>query len=103
MLEETVYLDRNNTIDLSIANADTGITINHAAFTKIQVEVGETVIDSAANPEFFDLTNQDKLILKFGQTTLLAGKYTAWLVIFDADNTDGLVIGKLTIIVRDTP
>jgi hypothetical protein len=96
--EEIVYLLRDNTIALSLSTDN--VAIAHNSITRCQVTVGATLIDSNVSPTWFDLTQTDRLVLKFGASGLTAGRYTATLMIFDATHTLGLVWGQFVILVR---
>ena len=97
-IEEIIYLLRDNTIALSLS-AD-NVALVHTNITRVQVTVGATLFDSAVSSALFDLTQADRLILKFGASGLTVGRYTATLVIFDVTHTLGLVWGQFVVVVR---
>ena len=97
MLEEFVYLGKNNTIELSLA-VD-GKVIDHTTITRCQIICGETTLDSSVSSALFDLTKTDRLILKFGASSLTPKRYDCSLIIFNASNPLGLGWGKLIITV----
>ncbi len=97
-IEETVYTARDNAIVLALYNDS--VLIAHNQLTRVQIKVGETLIDSAVNPEYFNVTQSDRLSISLGSAGLTAGRYTAMLVIFDAAHVNGLVFGELVVRVK---
>lgn len=102
MLNEVVINNRNNVIAVKLLSdvAGTITVINPTTLTRCQVLVGTTLIDSAINPAFFDLSLTDRLILKLGSANLPVGKYTAKLYVFDSQNILGIEFLKFKIVVR---
>lgn len=98
MLNEIVYINRDNVIALSLLSDS--VAISHDAITRCQLQVGDTLLDSAVTPDLFDLSNNDKVILKLGASTLTAGRYPAKLIVFDLNNHLGLVWGDFVITVK---
>ena len=99
LIEETVYLNRNN--DIALRLSSDGATITHTALTRCQVLVGDTnLIDSQVTPTLFDLTYADKLTLKFGASSLTPGRYTAKLYVFDDAHPLGLFWGEFVLQVK---
>ena len=96
-IEEIVYTARDNTIELSLST--NGEAITHTVITRCQVKVGTTLLDSAVNPTYFDRTNADRIILKFGDAGLVAGIYTAKLYVFDINSIEGLFWGDFALTV----
>ena len=96
-IEETVYLARDNVVELALTSD--GVAITHNELTRCQVMVGLVLIDSAVSPLLFDLSNVDRLILKFGAAALTAGRYSARLTVFDSTHTNGLVWGDFVLVV----
>lgn len=96
--DETIYLGRDNSVALALSSD--GVAITHNALTRCQVLVGSTLVDSAVSPALFDLSNADRLILKFGASTLTAGRYLSRLVVFDSTHTNGLVWGDFFLTVK---
>lgn len=96
--EEIVYIARDNSIALSLSSDNN--VIAHNTLTRVQAMVGNTLLDSATSPALFDLTQTDRLSLKFGQSGLTAGRYPVTLVVFDAAHTNGLVWGDFVIVVK---
>lgn len=102
-MPEVIILNRNNLIALQLISDVDGIktVINPTNLTRCQILVGDTLIDSAVNPTYFDLSQADRVILKLGSVSLLAGKYAAKLYVFDTNNTLGIEVLKFKITVRD--
>lgn len=98
LIEETVYLGRDNSIALKLSSD--GVDIAHNEITRCQLRIGDTLIDSNVAPLWFDFAQADRLILKLGASALPIGRYTASLVIFDAGHSNGLVWGELAFIVK---
>ena len=98
LIEEVVYTGRDNSISLKLSSDD--VVINHTAITRCQLRIGSTLIDSNVSPSWFDLTQADRLILKLGASSLIAGRYTATLIIFDPGHSNGLVWDELVITVK---
>jgi len=97
-LEEFVYLGCINPIELSLLEDDA--VIAHTSITRCQVKIGIVLLDSDILPDAFDFTNQEKLILKFGDAGLTEGEYQSKLYVFKA-NTEGRIFWcdlKITVI-----
>ena len=87
-----IWLGRNNALELQLQ--DVGKAINHTSITRVQVDLGGgTVIDSNTSAGLFDLSNADRLVLKFGGSSITPGQYRARIIIFDPSHPDGLVWG----------
>lgn len=88
--EFVVYTGRSNTLRLQLT--EDGVAIAHNTVSKLAVEVGVTVFDSAINPSLFDLSNASYFVLKLGAAGLSTGVYPARLILYDTGpNQDGLV------------
>jgi hypothetical protein len=79
-IEEIVYTARDNTIELSLST--NGEAITHTGITRCQVKVGNTLLDSSVNANYFDRTNADRIIL-----------------IFDVNSIEGLFWGDFALTV----
>jgi hypothetical protein len=99
-MSEQVWLDCDNTIE-RVLSVD-GAAINHTLITRVQLRCGDTVLDSDDNPEYFDFTAADRLIIKLFDSGLATGRYEAKLKIFDETNTNGRDWGSPIVIVVDT-
>ena len=96
-VEEIVYTARDNTIELSLST--NGEAITHTGITRCQVKVNSTMLDSSVNPEYFDFSQADRIILSFGDAGLPAGIYTAKLYLFDVNSFEGLYWGDFSLTV----
>ena len=96
-IEEIVYTARDNTIELSLST--NGEAITHTGITRCQVKVNSTMLDSSVNPEYFDFSQADRIILSFGDAGLPAGIYTAKLYLFDINSIEGLFWGDFALTV----
>lgn len=95
-LEELIYLGRDNEIALQLSTD--GVTMDHTTITRVQAVVGTLVIDSNSIPTAFDFTHLDRLILRLGNVVgLMAGRYTATLIVFDASHSNGVVWGQFNL------
>lgn len=101
MDEEIVYLSNANTIERVLTRNDRALTAaEYGAITRCQVLVGATLLDSAVSPTLFDLTQTDRIVLKFGSAALQTGKRLATLVVFDDAHPAGLVWDQFSLTVR---
>ena len=96
-VEEIVYTNRDNTIELSLST--NGEAITHTGITRCQVKVNSTMLDSAVTPNYFDFSHADRIILSFGDAGLAAGSYTAKLYLFDVNSFEGLSWGDFSLTV----
>lgn len=55
---------------------------NYAAITRVQVILPAITLDSDVNPEYFDLTQPNRLVFKFGNAPLPIGITTAKFRLF---------------------
>ena len=97
VVEEIVYTDRDNTIELSLST--NGVAITHTGITRCQVKVNSTILDSSVTPDYFDFSQADRIILRFGDAGLVAGTYTAKLYLFDINSIEGLHWGNFRLLV----
>ena len=100
MTTEIVYDGHDNTIDL-LLKAD-GVAQDLSSVTRMTLEVGSSIVDSAVSGSAFDWAPgvTGKLILVLGDEGLTAGSYRATLTVYDSTNTDGIVWGTFKVIVR---
>lgn len=97
MTTEVVYLGRDNTVDL-LLKAD-GSAQDLSGVTRMVLVVGDAEIDSDAFD--WDTGTTGKVVLALGDETISEGTYTAWLVVYDGSNPDGIVWGSFTLKVMD--
>lgn len=91
-IRETIYLDKNNAIDL-ILLAD-GVAVDLSSVTRMILrDVGcEWEVDSATSAVAFDWSaGGGVLSLRLGDETIPPGAYNCWLIVIDPTNTDGIV------------
>lgn len=99
MVYEIVYLGHDNTIDL-LLRAD-GVAYDITSTTRMTLDFGGTVIDSAVHTSVFDWSDGDgKLYLTLGDETIATGTYEADLVVYDSVHTNGIMWGMITILVE---
>ena len=97
MITEITYYARDNAIDL-LLKAD-GEAQDLSAVTRIVLDLGSTEIDSAEYGSVFTWVGTGttgKLIIKLASASaiLLPKTYTAYLILYDAVNTNGIVWGS---------
>ena len=106
-LRETVYLNRDNTVDL-LLKAD-GAAQDLSSVTKmiIKEQAGSFNIDSDTYGSAFDWNTgtTGKLVLDLAaalQTeNVAAGTYATYLIVIDPTNSDGIIWDILTLEVKD--
>lgn len=96
-LRETLWLGRDNTIDLALI-VD-GKRINHTSITRCIVDFGSVQVDSSTASDAFSFT-ASKLILKLGETQIQPGVYSMKVITFDAANMNGIVWGFIPVEVK---
>lgn len=99
IIKEIVYTGYRNTIELNISIDGSTELIDHSLLTRCQLNMNGTLIDSAVNPAYFDMTKADRIILKLGSAGLPAKNYNATLIIFDDTSVEGLVVGSFLVTV----
>ena len=101
---EVFYLDRDNTIDL-LLTAD-GDPVDLSPVSDVILEIDETTIDSDTYPNVFTWTGlgvTGKLVIDLNEAesaSLSAGTYQSRLIIVDPSNSDGIVWGEFTLIIK---
>lgn len=97
---ETVYLGYDNTIDL-ILKAD-GVAVDLSSVTRITLDFDGTIVDSDVSADAFDWNTgtTGKISLSLGQETISVGTYNVQLVVYDPDNTHGVVWGRIRVVVQ---
>lgn len=87
---ETVYIGRDNTIDLLLT--EDGVSIDHSLITRVIVDLNDTAgttIDSDVSPGAFSW-DEGKLVLSLGHEGIATGSYNADLIVYDPINTSGI-------------
>ena len=102
---EIVYLGHDNTIDLLLKSDGTAVSLS--AVTAMTITVGEVTVSSdndAADPITWAKSGYatGEIRLKLGAEILVASNtpYSAYLVVYDAANPEGIVWGYVPIRVR---
>ncbi len=92
---ETVYLGRDNTVDL-VLKAD-GVAQDLSPVTQMDLIVGGKTISSSSYPDAFDWTTDGaggKVYLDLADPIasegISAGTYVATLVVYDSEHPDGI-------------
>jgi hypothetical protein len=98
LIEELVYLDRDNEIVLRLSSDGTAIT--HSGLTRIQLLAGDSLLDSIVTPSLFDFTQSDRLILKLGGSNLSPGRYPTKLYVFDESHSLGIFWDEFMLVVK---
>jgi len=99
MSVEIVYLGADNVIDLVLL--EDGAAVNLGGVTKMSLDFEGTIISSDTSPDAFDWsTGEGKLSLALGAESIATALYNAKLMVYDAENTNGIVWGKLRIVVK---
>jgi hypothetical protein len=98
LVSETVYLGRDNQIELVLLEDDNAIG-DHTSITRATLffGVGDSLlspdpfltIDSSTDSAYFDFTDPSKLILKLGAADLPKGRHHVRLVIYTAGLPNG--------------
>lgn len=96
-VSETVYNDRDNTIDLILKSDDVAIDLRTAesGINKVELVLSDSLtIDSDDYPDAFDWETSGadgKLIMQLGGCSIPAGSYKPYLVLYDEVNDDGII------------
>lgn len=94
-MPEIVWLGRDNPVHLQLQSD--GASIDHTAITRLVVVLGGTSLDSQTNPSWFDFSNIERVILKFGQSGVAAGAYRARLIVYDDAHPNGQTWGAMPV------
>lgn len=92
----TYYLDRNNAIELTLQQNGATVTANTVTRALLWLPASasvagtEVTFDSTADADTTLIESATKVQIKGGARALNPGRYTAYLTLFDAVNTDGL-------------
>ncbi len=113
---ETVWLGRNNTIDLALridknryVDAPTPLNATNKLLLKLtDKDNAVTTFDSLANAAYFSTStvrpvsgnNVRLVVLSLGSASLALGEYDCVLTVFTAAYPQGLVVGEFRISVR---
>jgi hypothetical protein len=109
MITETLYLKRDNTIGLVLrsraATATDSTAEDLSGVTRMQLLVGDTVVDSASSAEAFDWSTDGAngvVTLDIGfEKGLKTGLYRARLTLYDNTYPNGLVWGFFMLDIKE--
>ena len=103
-LIETVYNDRNNTVDLLLKADGTAQALDTITRMLVVDQAGTFTIDSDVSPDAFDWDpgTTGKVLLSLGDESVVAGAYECWLILYDPTNTDGIVWGGFILVFKDS-
>lgn len=109
MITETVYRNRDNIISLALkartATGSDSLEQDISASTRMQLLIGQTLIDSQLSPGAFDWDTagaSGQLDLDIGmEKGLRLGTYRARLTIYDTTYPNGLVWGFFMLNVKE--
>lgn len=92
MIRETVYLGKDNVIDLLLTADEVATNLSSVTRMIISDSTCGVIIDSSVDEGVFDWSAGDgKLTLTLGQEPVAPGTYTFSLVVYDATNSNGVV------------
>lgn len=102
MITETIYLSRDNQIDLLLKSDSSGSLAAQdlSSVTRMVLQIGtsadpdsEATVDSDVDADAFgwDTGTTGKVILSLGDQEISAGTYLARLIVYDPTYTDGIV------------
>lgn len=98
MIEETVYLSHNNTIDIQLLLDREEQDLTSVTRMVLKGSDCEAVVDSVITPTAFDWSaGEGKLELSLGGVSIAAGHYVFLLIIYSGDNPDGVIWDKIGI------
>ena len=97
---EIVHNQRDNVINVVLYEDGAPID-THAEFTRVVVEAGIgnllsdtppiATFDSDVNPEYFDLNDPDKLVLKLGSQSAVKGRVWCNIILYSVAAGNGVV------------
>lgn len=96
MSYEIVYLGHSNVVGLQLLSDD--VIYDLSDTTRMTLQFGDTVIDSAIHAGVFDWSQGDgELYLTLGDQTINTAVYYAELVVYSTSYTDGNVWGSFNV------
>ena len=103
MTTEIVWLGHDNTIDLLLKADD--VAQDLSAVTKITASFGSTLVtstDKAAGLITWDQAGYDigEIRMDIGGETITPGGYDVPIIVYDTSNTDGVVWGEVSTLVK---
>jgi hypothetical protein len=99
LITETVYLGHDNTMDLLLKAG--GSAQDLSSVTRMTLAVGDDTVNSDEDADAFDWDTgtTGKVIISLGDQDLAEGRHRAELVVYDPDNTNGVVWGRFFLVV----
>ena len=101
MITETVYLERDNAIDLQLL-AD-GAVVSLASVNRMEVTAdnGAWSVSSETAPDAFDWSAGNGMVtIALGLQAIPAGNHTARLVVYDPSNQHGIIWDRIILRVK---
>jgi hypothetical protein len=97
-VDYTIYNGYDNVVEHSCTLDGVVQDLEDITGAKLIEEEGEFIIDSDESASAFDFTSATEglLQLQLGHEDIAEGIYTCWLVLIDAVNTNGRVLGTIT-------
>lgn len=102
MITETVYLERDNAIDLQLL-AD-GAVVSLASVNRMEVTAanGDWAVSSTEAADVFDWSaGNGKVTIALGLQDIPPGRHSCRLVVFDQSNQNGIVWDELKLLVKE--
>lgn len=98
MATERVYLGHDNVVEVQLL--DEREIMDLSSVTRMTIDFADTIIDSAVHTDVFDWSAGNGVLrMALGAQALTVGPYMAQLVVYDPENTNGAVWGRLDILV----
>ena len=105
MATRTIYAGRNSNIKYQLLDA--GVALDLTNLSKIDMVFSSTlkITGDVGTTEPIDFaTRGNEMVLKFANVTIASGSYpNVKIIIYDAENPDGLVWGTIALVVKDNP
>ncbi len=103
MIEEIVYLDRDNAASMTLKDNSSGTmsAADLSLVTRVDVHYGENTISSVDQPTLVTWTAAGVVSLKLGTLDISSGTYHAYIVTYDAVNTNGIRWPGFSLIVEE--
>lgn len=92
-MKDSFYLGRDNVMEWRLLEDASIQNLSTLAITKMELDVGGTVISSATSPTAFDWdTYSDRLVLDLADEVLPEGSFSGCrLIVYTSDHSSGIV------------
>jgi hypothetical protein len=103
MIKETIYLGRNNAIDLLLKAEGMAQDLSSVTRMTLIERNAAFTVDSSTEPAAFDWHDTGttgKVKLALGAAAIVAGTYVCDLIVYDPTNNNGINWGLLVLEVR---